>query len=104
VDVNRILRLQKEREQTQKQFQDQVSKLRKESQVGVVSISDKFSAQKSVLEEALKEETVGFHTLDEFQKKRLKVESQEQRQKERYVFVTNFLKLFGLELNFERGI
>jgi protein FAM50 len=82
VDVNRILRLQKEREQTQKQFQDQVSKLRKESQVGVVSISDKFSAQKSVLEEALKEETVGFHTLDEFQKKRLKVESQEQRQKE----------------------
>ncbi len=83
MDVNRILRLQKEREQMQRQHQEQVNKLRKESQVGVVSISDKFSSQKSVLEEQLKEETVGFHTLDEFQKKRLKVESQEQRQQDK---------------------
>jgi rubrerythrin len=81
--VSRILRLQKEREQIAKQHQAQVDKLRKESQVGVVSFSDKFSAAKSVVEEQLKHETVGFHTLDEFQKKRLKVEAQERLQ-ERY--------------------
>jgi len=80
VDASRILRLQKEREQVQKQFKEQVNKLRKESQVGVVSISDKFSSQKSILEEQLKEETVGFHTLDEFQKKRQRVEAQERQQ------------------------
>ena len=80
MDASRILRLQKEREQVQKQFKEQVNKLRKESQVGVVSISDKFSSQKSILEEQLKEETVGFHTLDEFQKKRQRVEAQERQQ------------------------
>lgn len=98
------MRLQKEREQVARQHQDQVNKLRKESQVGVVSISDKFSSQKSAVEEQLKEETVGFHTLDEFQKKRLKVETQEQRQRDKYVVITNFIVFIGVKLNLDRDL
>lgn len=87
-----------------RQHQEQVNKLRKESQVGVVSISDKFSSQKSAVEEQLKEETVGFHTLDEFQKKRFKVETQEQRQQDKYVIITNFVVFIEAKLNLDRDL
>jgi protein FAM50 len=73
-DAARILRLQQKRSIDQKHFQEQLDKIRKENQIGLISISEKFATKSQEVEDELKKETIGLRTFDDFRTTRMQLE------------------------------
>jgi hypothetical protein len=68
------LRLQQKRSIDQKHFQEQLDKIKKENQIGLISISEKFAAKRQEVEDELKKETIGLKTFDDFRTTRMQLE------------------------------
>lgn len=80
---DRILILEKEREQARKKMQDLESQLRAETEKNNVSnLHSKFAANTSSIEEQLKRDTIGLVTLDEFTKRRNELVEEEKKRVE----------------------
>eukprot|EP00002_Diphylleia_rotans_P028672 TRINITY_DN5792_c0_g2_i1.p1 TRINITY_DN5792_c0_g2~~TRINITY_DN5792_c0_g2_i1.p1 ORF type:complete len:319 (-),score=91.30 TRINITY_DN5792_c0_g2_i1:174-1130(-) len=108
-DGQRIRHLEKQREDSRRQFEERRKQLEKANDVTVASISDKFAKKTDSAIDKLKEETVGRVSVDQYRKvreeleqnekdKRRRQEGQEEAKKKKKVKTANMSKLsFSLD-------
>jgi hypothetical protein len=53
---------------------EQLDKIKKENQIGLISISEKFATKSQEVEDQLKKETIGLRTFDDFRTTRMQLE------------------------------
>eukprot|EP01114_Cavostelium_apophysatum_P022937 TRINITY_DN8473_c0_g1_i1.p1 TRINITY_DN8473_c0_g1~~TRINITY_DN8473_c0_g1_i1.p1 ORF type:complete len:328 (-),score=88.25 TRINITY_DN8473_c0_g1_i1:10-948(-) len=79
-DALRIRMMQQQREKERQQHQENLSKLEKEANRGIIAMEKKFSGTADKIEEQFKAETIGLVTLDDFRKKRQLMENSDARE------------------------
>eukprot|EP01100_Stratorugosa_tubuloviscum_P008175 TRINITY_DN3403_c0_g1_i2.p1 TRINITY_DN3403_c0_g1~~TRINITY_DN3403_c0_g1_i2.p1 ORF type:complete len:283 (-),score=150.33 TRINITY_DN3403_c0_g1_i2:320-1168(-) len=107
-DENRIRKLQKEREELQKQVEERKRKIAFETEASVKNINDKFSSHSDRIEEQFKKNTIGLVSSEQFrqtrealerlEKEKIEAEKKKENQKQKEKLNRN-----KLSFNFDDG-